>query len=74
MYAEEERDILVQLTLEAWPAADTDQPLVTFNVRYANVLTSSLETTSTSVTVGRPSVSHQAGASLKVDDIIMEFE
>ncbi|EQC42257.1 hypothetical protein SDRG_01091 [Saprolegnia diclina VS20] len=54
MYAEEERDILVQLTLAAWPAADTDQPLVTFNVRYANVLTSSLETTSTSVAVGRP--------------------
>ncbi|KDO35212.1 hypothetical protein SPRG_00058 [Saprolegnia parasitica CBS 223.65] len=39
---------------DAWPAAETDQPLVTFSVRYANVLTSSLETTATSVAVGRP--------------------
>ncbi|OQR95760.1 hypothetical protein ACHHYP_00047 [Achlya hypogyna] len=55
MYAQEERDILVQLTLDAWPH-DAPQPLVTFNVRYANVITASMETTSSVVSVARPTV------------------
>ncbi|OQS05722.1 hypothetical protein THRCLA_02177 [Thraustotheca clavata] len=53
LYAEEVRDILVQVEVQQSSVVDSQQ-LVQFIVRYANVLTSTLESKSTGVAISRP--------------------
>jgi len=67
LYAEEVRDILVEIEIAPIQAEVSTQELVEFRVRYANILLSTLEKESTIVSIARPKDGEIAEAHSNVD-------